>query len=256
MLKHRFWLSRSEVEPMGLFCQVPRWCLHALASPKYLLCLSSSGFRRHLPTWRPTLVYETCLPSPSPYLFASSLAIPAIPHSPQATLASLLFLINKKHIPVSELWSWPSSAWSTLPTCPVGKACSGMCTLSHFSHVWLFLTPWTVARQAPLFMGFSRQEYWSGLSFPSPGDLLTQGSNLCLLWLLHCRQILYCWANGEARLHLYFRLLHKWHCMGRFSLTIVYKTGLPLPKDLTPEICLCLLTVPHPNCKFHVYFIH
>ena len=32
------------------------------------------------------------------------------------------------------------------------------------------LTPWTVARQAPLSMGFSRQEYWSGLPFPSPGD--------------------------------------------------------------------------------------
>ena len=34
-----------------------------------------------------------------------------------------------------------------------------------------FATPWTVACQAPLFMGFSRQEYWSGLPFPSPGDL-------------------------------------------------------------------------------------
>ena len=32
-------------------------------------------------------------------------------------------------------------------------------------------TPWPIACQAPLFMGFSRQEYWSGLSFPSPGDL-------------------------------------------------------------------------------------
>ena len=37
--------------------------------------------------------------------------------------------------------------------------------------VQLFLTPWTVACQAPLSMGFSRQEYWSGLPFPSPGDL-------------------------------------------------------------------------------------
>ena len=37
--------------------------------------------------------------------------------------------------------------------------------------VWLFATPWTVARQAPLSMGFSRQEYWSGLPFASPGDL-------------------------------------------------------------------------------------
>ena len=33
------------------------------------------------------------------------------------------------------------------------------------------MTPWTVAHQAPLSMGFSRQEYWSGLPFPSPGDL-------------------------------------------------------------------------------------
>ena len=39
------------------------------------------------------------------------------------------------------------------------------------SHVQLFATPWTVACQAPLSKGFSRQEYWSGLSFPSPGDL-------------------------------------------------------------------------------------
>ena len=37
--------------------------------------------------------------------------------------------------------------------------------------VWLFVTPWTVAYQAPLSMEFSRQEYWSGLPFPSPGDL-------------------------------------------------------------------------------------
>ena len=38
-----------------------------------------------------------------------------------------------------------------------------------------FATPWTVARQAPLSMGFPRQEYWSGLPFPSPGDLPDQG---------------------------------------------------------------------------------
>ena len=37
------------------------------------------------------------------------------------------------------------------------------------SRVWLFATPWTVARQAPLSMGFSWQEYWSGLPFPPPG---------------------------------------------------------------------------------------
>ena len=48
--------------------------------------------------------------------------------------------------------------------------------------------PWTVACQVPLSKGFSRQEYWSGLPFPSPEDLPTQGLNL---GLLHCRQILY-----------------------------------------------------------------
>ena len=44
----------------------------------------------------------------------------------------------------------------------------GMCVLSH---IQLFERPWTVAHQAPLSMEFSRQEYWSGLPFPSPGDL-------------------------------------------------------------------------------------
>ena len=43
------------------------------------------------------------------------------------------------------------------------------------SHVWLFATPWTVAHQAPLSMGFSRQEYWSELPFPSLGDLPDPG---------------------------------------------------------------------------------
>ena len=44
-----------------------------------------------------------------------------------------------------------------------------------FSCVQLFGTPWTVAYQAPPSMGFSRQEYWSGLPFPSPGDLSNPG---------------------------------------------------------------------------------
>ena len=44
------------------------------------------------------------------------------------------------------------------------------------SHIMsLFATLWTVACQAPLSMGFPRQEYWSGLPFPSPGDLLNPG---------------------------------------------------------------------------------
>ena len=51
-----------------------------------------------------------------------------------------------------------------------------MCMLSCFSHVLLFATLWTVAHQAPLFMGFSRQEYWSALPLLSPGDLPDPGT--------------------------------------------------------------------------------
>ena len=51
-----------------------------------------------------------------------------------------------------------------------------MCVFAQLlSSVQLFVTPWTVARQAPLIMGFSRQEYWSGLPFPPPGDLPDPG---------------------------------------------------------------------------------
>ena len=46
-----------------------------------------------------------------------------------------------------------------------------LCVLSHFSRVRLFATLWTISCQAPLSMGFSRQEYWSGLPCPPPGDL-------------------------------------------------------------------------------------
>jgi len=69
--------------------------------------------------------------------------------------------------------------------------------LSHFSHDRLFVTLWTIARQDPPSMGFSKQEYWSGLPCPPPGDrpnpgiVPTQGSNphllfwLCVLYHLH-----------------------------------------------------------------------
>ena len=49
----------------------------------------------------------------------------------------------------------------------------GVCEL--LSRVRLFVTPWTVAHQAPLSMGFSRQEYWSGLPSPSPEDVSHPG---------------------------------------------------------------------------------
>ena len=54
----------------------------------------------------------------------------------------------------------------------VESTCVCVCVISH---VWLFLTPRAVAWPTPLSMGFSRQEYWSALLFPSPGDLPNTG---------------------------------------------------------------------------------
>ena len=76
------------------------------------------------------------------------------------------------------LHTWPS--YFTNVIC---IPCLRVCMLSCLSHVRLFATLWTVAPQAPLSMGFSRQEYWSGL--PIYRVFLTQESKLCLLCLLH-----------------------------------------------------------------------
>ena len=62
--------------------------------------------------------------------------------------------------------------------------------------VQFFVTPWTVARQAPLPIGFSRQEYWSRLPFPTPGDLLDLGIKPQSPAL--ARRILHHWAIWEA----------------------------------------------------------
>ena len=68
------------------------------------------------------------------------------------------------------IWQYMTSSTSNQPTvhCVV-------IVVSSLSHIQLFVTPWTVAHQAPLSMGFSGQEYWSGLLFPSPGDLSNPG---------------------------------------------------------------------------------
>ena len=58
---------------------------------------------------------------------------------------------------------------------PHASFVSLMVKVKSLSRVRLFATPWTVAYQAPLSIEFSRQEYWSGLPFPSPGDLPDPG---------------------------------------------------------------------------------
>ena len=63
--------------------------------------------------------------------------------------------------------------WAITYMCVCIHVCCAV--LSCFNHVQLFATLWTVAHQAPLSMGFSRQEFWSGLPFPPPGDLPDPG---------------------------------------------------------------------------------
>ena len=70
------------------------------------------------------------------------------------------------------------------------------CMLSHFSHVRLFATLWTIACQAPLFMGFSRQVYWSGFPLPSPGIEPTSHVS-CI-----SRRLLYRWHHLGSPLHI------------------------------------------------------
>ena len=59
---------------------------------------------------------------------------------------------------------------------PSRKIPENLCVLSHFTHVRLFTTPWSVACRAPLSMELSRQEYCGGLPFPTPGDLPNPGT--------------------------------------------------------------------------------
>ena len=82
---------------------------------------------------------------------------------------------------------WRGWYWQYLPHSIVAES-ERKVKVKSLSCVRLFATPWTIACQAPSPMGFSRQEYWSGLPFPSPGIILTQGSNPSLP---HCRQTLY-----------------------------------------------------------------
>ena len=77
-------------------------------------------------------------------------------------------------------WSLLHCYWSLGSPSLVNPASFSISTLwkvkvKSLSHVRLLATPWTVAYKAPLSMGFFRQEYWSGLPFPSPGDLPNPG---------------------------------------------------------------------------------
>ena len=79
-----------------------------------------------------------------------------------------------------------------------------ICEVKLLSHVRLFATPWPVACQAPLCMGFPRQEYWNGLPFLTPGDIPDPELNPNLLHLLHWHAVFTTALPGKP---LYTKLL-------------------------------------------------
>ena len=90
----------------------------------------------------------------------------------------------------------------------------------------LFLTLWTITCQAPLSMGFFRQEYWSVLPCSLQGIFPTQGSNLRLLRLLHCHQgVLILHTKGQKS-HLYPREMKKTN--NTFLIYSLLREGLPM----------------------------
>ena len=124
-------------------------------------------------------------------IWNSSTGIPAPP------LALFVVMLSKAHLtshsrmsgsrwviaPLWLCWSWRFFLYSSsVYSCHLFLISSAsVYVLSHFSRVQLFAILWTIAHQAPLFMGFTRQEYWSGLQCPPPGDLPNPGTELTSL---------------------------------------------------------------------------
>ena len=104
-------------------------------------------------------------------------------------------IIDSVNMSLSKLWevvkdreawnvqSMGSQSWARLRDWTTATTTTYACVLRGFSCVQIFATLWPVARQAPLFMGFSRQEYWSGLPVSHPGDLPDPGIKLASLML-------------------------------------------------------------------------
>ena len=169
--KPLFFLPKH-ITPLAVF-SIQWWQLHPVTCSERLI----HSFFFHTPH----VIYQEAL-----------LALPWKHLQPQATFHHLHhYSLGLGHCPLSPglpQYSFTSFPMSVLvPLSSLSKAarmtlfkdikqitpliCLKFSKLSRFSHVWLLVTLWTVAHQAPLSMGFSRQRYWSGVPFPPLGDL-------------------------------------------------------------------------------------
>ena len=81
------------------------------------------------------------------------------------------------------------------------------CTVCAHSVVSISVTPWTVARQAPLSVGFSRQEYWSWWLFPPPGDLPDPGMEMSSPGAVLAGEFFTTVPPGKPHMHMYVYIL-------------------------------------------------
>ena len=131
--------------------------------------------------------------------------------------------------------------WATFTRSPLIQNCyldQVACVPAQLpSHVWLFVTPWTVACQAPLSMGFTREKYWSRLPFPSSGDLPDPG-------IEHT-------SPGSPALQADSWPTEPPGIKGQLQLTIWLATGLVINRNINIDmVVLCLVpSTVAPNCK-------
>ena len=126
-----------------------------------------------------------------------------------------------------------------------------VCVHSLCTCVWLFVTPWTVAHQAPLSMGFSRQEYWSGLPCPPPGDLpkpgIEPGSLMSPALVADSLPLVppgkpidtYDSSNNEVVMMLYWLCQSLWLCGSQQTVENYSRDGNTRPPDLPLEKSVC-----------------
>ena len=146
-------LTRTDTLSNSLVCwQVGRFLVPRASALQWPLIRSLSLFLATEPLWLATLGDQTVSVRKQERLSANKIRITIFCHRSDIPL-SLLYSLNQNQI--------------------IRRKKEKKVKL--LSHVRLFATPWTIACQAPLSMGFSTQEYWNGLSFPSLGDLPDPG---------------------------------------------------------------------------------
>ena len=135
--------------------------------------------------------------------------------------------------------------------------CVCVCVLNCFSSVRLFVTSWTIARQAPLSMGSSRQKYWGGLPCLLQGIFLTPGSNPCLLSFLH--QQVGSLSQCYLRKPTYIQMISLFLCWFKFYLLSFAQNKLfmspqytHIKTNISNGLQVPQNAFPHPSLRSHV----